>query len=109
MFDMLSAFYKARRILAERPPEEGDVLRLPLFFDGKYFDIRIKYDGQETIRTFSGRQMCSRFVPDTTGNHTFTDPDQLRIWVTDDGRYLPVKIVVRLPVGSFRCVLTGVE
>ena len=109
MYDMLSAFYKARRILAEVPPEEGDVLRLPLFFDGKYFDIRVKCDGKETIRTLSGRQVCYRFVPDTTGNRTFTDPDQLRIWVTDDGRYLPVKIVVRLPVGSFRCVLTGVE
>jgi hypothetical protein len=109
MFDVLSAFYQARRMLYREPPKEGCVLRLPLFFDGKFFDIRVVYDGQEVIRTFLGRRNCYRFVPDTVQNNTFTDPEQLRIWVTDDGHYLPVKIVVRLPVGSFRCVMTGME
>ena len=109
MYDVLSAFYRARSMLSRHLPAEGSILRLPLFFDGKYFDVRVRYDGKEEIRTFEGRKMCYRFVPDTTGNRTFTDPEQLRIWVTDDGRLLPVRIVARLPVGSFRCVLTGVQ
>ena len=109
LYDVLSAFYRARRMLYRQPPSEGTLLKLPLFFDGNYFDVRVRYDGQEEIRTFEGRKRCYRFVPDTTGNRTFTDADQLRIWVTADGRLLPVKIIAKLPVGSFRCVLTGVE
>ncbi len=108
-YDILSAFYRARRVLYRHPPTEGTLLKFPVFFDGEFFDIRVVYDGQEVIRTCLGRRMCYRFIPDTVQNNTFTDPGQLRIWVTGDRRVLPVKITVRLPVGSFRCVLTDVQ
>ena len=111
IFDILSAFYQARRRLQEVLPAEpgGEVLHLPLFFDGKLFDLRLKYAGKETLRTLYGKQVCLRFVPDTTGNRTFTDERQLQIWVTGDERRLPVKITARLPVGSFRGTLKEVR
>ena len=111
LFDVLSAFYQARRLLPEALTGEGGgrVLHLPLFFDGKYFDVRLKYAGRETIRTLYGKQLCYRFVPDTTDNRTFTDEQQLQIWVTADERLLPVKVTARLPVGSLKCVLKRVQ
>ena len=111
LYDILSAFYQARRLLPVALSGQGgeQILRLPLFFDGKFFDVRLKYAGRETIRTLYGKQHCYRFVPDTTDNRTFTDERQLQIWVTADEQLLPVKVTARLPAGSLKCVLKRVQ
>jgi len=109
VYDVLSAFYEARVLLKERSPDSATALDLPLFFDGRFFDLRVKYAGEEVIGTFMGRKTCYRFVPDTTGNRTFTDIRQLEIWIMKDEHLLPVKINARLPVGKLRCILTEVR
>ncbi len=109
LFDVLSAFYQARRFLAGITPDENTLLVLPLFYDGRFFDLRLRYAGSFPVRGPEGKTQCALFVPVTDGNKTFTSEEQLQIWITTDGRALPLKIHAKLPFGSLHCELKKVK
>ncbi len=110
IYDVLTAFYQAReRIASEGWRLKGEVLVLPLFYDDRFFDLRVRYAGDETIRTFRGREPCALYIPVTEGNDTFTQEEQLHIWVTRDTLALPVRIIARLSFGSLRCELEEIR
>lgn len=109
ILDILSAFYFARRHLFSNDLKKEEVIKMKTFFDDRFFDINIKYKNTEKIRSKFGKINCYRFVPATTLNGTFKKENQLQIWVTADENYIPVKIRVKLPIGSLKCDLIGFE
>ncbi|MEN8122701.1 MAG: DUF3108 domain-containing protein [Bacteroidota bacterium] len=109
ILDILSAFYFARRHLFSNDLKKEEVIKLKTFFDDEIFNIDIKYKNTEKIKSQFGKLNCYRFVPATTLNGTFKKEDQLQIWVTADENYIPVKIRVKLPIGSLKCDLIGFE
>jgi len=109
ILDILSAFYFARRHLFSHDLNTDEVIKLKTFFDDEIFNIDIKYKNTEKIKTQFGKVNCYRFVPATTLNGTFKNEDQLQIWVTADKNYIPVKIRVKVPLGSLKCDLIGFE
>jgi hypothetical protein len=109
VLDILSAFYFARRHLFSHQLKKNDVIKLSTFFDDELFNIDIKYKNTEKVKTGFGKINCYRFVPAGTLRSTFKKEDQLQIWVTADENYIPIKIRVKVPLGTLKCDLIGFE
>lgn len=106
LLDLLSAFYYARRFKFPKV-KQGEVIAMNTYFDDKLFHFKIKLIDRETLRTPVGKVKCMHFEPVLEGEFkkTFEDENDLRIWVSDDGNYIPVKIRLSLPVGAVKCEL----
>ncbi len=95
--DILSAFYYARRHIFTHNLKKNEVINLTTFFDEELYIVKIKYKGSEKVRTKFGKIKCLRFGPVLGKDSPFEKEKDLRVWFSDDGNFIPVKI--RLKVG----------
>jgi len=100
IYDILSAFYFFRTNYATKSMDHQGQVTLTTFFIDEVWDLTIRYDGTETIKTLFGEMDCLRFMPVTEVGPYFRDTDDMVIWVTNDKQKIPVKIYVDLKVGS---------
>lgn len=107
--DIISAFYYARRNLFDKKFQKGDEIDLTTILDNKILPIKIKYKENEYVRTKFGRVMCLKFVPVLDKHNPFKKEDDLEIWFSDDGNYIPIKIKMDAPIGSVKAVLIDYE
>jgi len=107
--DLLSAFYFARRFLFSENFTDGQVISLTTYFENKIFPIKIKYLEKETIKTDFGKIDCLKFVPIIEIDSPFDDEDDMQIWFSDDGNFVPVKIQMDAPIGNLKCELIEYE
>jgi hypothetical protein len=107
--DILSAFYYARRYIFKKEMKKDEIINLTTFFDDQIYIVKIRYKETLDFRTDFGKMKCLRFVPVLESDSPFKDEDDLQIWVSDDGNYIPVFIKIKLPVGSLKCELSGFE
>lgn len=105
--DILSAFYYARRFLFDKNYEKNQIINLITYFDDELFPIKIKYKKKEKVRTKFGKIECLKFVPIIEKNSPFKKEEDMEVWFTNDGNYIPVKIVADMPFSSIRCQLIG--
>ena len=63
-----------------------------MFFSDELFPFRLRYMGKETIRTKFGKMSCLKICPVVEVGRMFKDQDDLTIWFTDDGNYLPILV-----------------
>lgn len=103
--DMISAFYFARTIDYNNA-KVGDIFVIPSFVDGKYFPIKIKFKGKETISIRSGEWKCWLFNPVVQTGRLFKNENDLRFYVSCDKNKIPVLIEAKLKVGSIKMELT---
>ncbi len=103
VLDILSAFYYARRYLFTNRLEKNEVIDLYTFFDDEFFPIKVKFKRIEKVRTKFGRIMCLKFIPLLGDKSPFKKEEQFQVWITADKNFIPVKIRVKLPVGSLKC------
>ena len=103
--DILSAFYFARSTIFEKKLNKGDVISLITYFDDELFPIKIKYLKTEKVRTKVGRIKCLKFVPILEKNSPFKKEDDMEIWFSDDGNFIPLKIRVKIGFSKIKCDL----
>ena len=106
VLDVLSAFYYARRYLFSNGVEKGKTITLNTFFDNELLPIKLKFKGKEKVRTKFGKITCLRFVPLLGKKSPFKKEDDMKIWVTADKNFIPVKIRIKLPIGKLKCDIT---
>lgn len=106
-FDVLSAFYYARRHLFKQKISVGETIELTTYNEDKIIPITIKYVGTDKIRTDFGKIECLKFVPVLNEHTTFKKETDLQVWISNDDNYLPVKVKLKLPVGSVKANLIG--
>ncbi len=106
--DILSAFYFARRyIFAKKELVKGEVINLTTFFDDEIFIIKIKFVKKEKFKTEFGKFECLKFAPVIDKDSPFEKEKDMQVWFTNDGNFVPVRIKIKVPVGSVKCELTG--
>lgn len=104
MFDVVSAFYYMRRKgFGELAP--GDILKIPTYFTDEFWDLEIRYRGKENVTTDLGTIPCYKFVPVVEPGRVFDREDDLKVWISDDGNFIPIRIQMDLIVGSFKADL----
>ena len=107
--DMLSAFYFARRHMFSQNFTVGQTINLTTFFENKVFPVKIKFKEREKVKTKFGRIMCLKFVPVLEQDNPFKKENDLQIWFSDDGNYIPVKIKMKSKIGTFKAQLIYYE
>jgi len=106
ILDMVSGYYYLRvqnyEGLAKR-----DTIRLKGIFENKTYDFKILYLGKETIKTKFGKAESFVISPIMPENSLFRGDYPIRMWISDDGNRIPLKVEAELMLGSVELDLTG--
>jgi hypothetical protein len=108
ILDMVSAFYHLRNSLFKKL-SPGDVVVLDTFFADEIFPLKVRYKGNEKIKTKLGRFDVMRFSPVVEPGRIFDSEDDVTIWITNDKNFIPVQIRIDLIIGSIKCDLVAYD
>ena len=103
--DPFSLFYYLRSI----PLKVGQKLSFKTFDNGQFVDFHIIVHRKENIRVPAGRFKCLVIEPYRKGKTLFKQKGDMRIWLTDDERRLPVKIETKATFGSMTMLLKKIS
>jgi hypothetical protein len=103
--DMVSTFYYLRNNLDVKTLKIGDEVRTDMFFDEENYGFKIKYLGEEIIKTKFGKIRCLKFRPYVMAGRVFKEEESLTLWVSADKNRIPLRIKADLSVGSLRADL----
>lgn len=103
--DMVSTFYYLRNKLDISQLKKGDEVMVDMFFDNENFGFKLRYLGEETIRTRFGKIESLKFRPYVMAGRVFKEEESLTLWVTKDKNKVPLRIKADLAVGSLRADL----
>ncbi|WP_292890027.1 DUF3108 domain-containing protein [Nonlabens sp.] len=98
--DMVSAFYHLRNMVTIETLRLGDEFTLPMFFDKENFEFKLKYLGEEIIKTKFGEVTSLKFRPYVQSGRVFKEEESLTVWISKDANKIPLKIKAKLAVGS---------
>ncbi len=99
IFDIVSAFYKLRQSVEKL--YKGQKLVIHTYFHDEPWDLVVIYKGLETIKTKFGKLKCMKFNP-IVEEGTFESQDALDIWISADKNRIPIRVKMKLFVGSFK-------
>jgi hypothetical protein len=102
--DMISSFYYLRNqdISGMKINEE---IELMMFFDYESYDFRMRYLGDEIIKSKYGKIKCHKFRPLVQSGRIFEAEESLTVWVTADKNKIPITIKAELAIGSLKAEL----
>ena len=75
--DMVSTFYYLRNNLDVTNLKKGDEVKTDMFFDGENYGFKIKYLGEETLKTKFGKIKCLKFRPYVMAGRVFKEKESL--------------------------------
>lgn len=105
IMDMLGAFYFFRQSMVSRIKNVGDELILDTYFADEIFPLKMRYVGDEQIKTKLGKFNTMKFSPVVEPGRIFDSEDDVTIWISKDENYIPVQVRIDLIIGSIKCDL----
>ena len=75
------------------------------WFNEELYKFKMAYRGTEKVKTDFGKFECLKFSPVLENDATFKNEDDMVAWFTNDGNYVPVRIIIKLPLGKAKCEL----
>jgi len=103
--DILSSFYYIRT----QELEVGRSLFLSNHEKRKIYDLEIKVLQREIIEVEAGKFLCVVVEPVIQGEGLFKKKGNLKIWLTDDDKKIPVQMKSEVLVGSITTELIKIE
>jgi uncharacterized protein DUF3108 len=103
--DMVSAYYYLRNKIEVDSLILGDEIETDMFFDKENFGFKLKYLGEEVIRTKFGKVKTLKFRPYVMAGRVFKEEESLTLWVSNDKNRIPLRIKADLAIGSLRADL----
>ena len=103
IFDPLAAFYNMRRM----DLEVGKSVFVPVFDSKKVWNVEVQVLRKEKIETSLGVFDTIVIRPDMKSEGIFSGKGELLIWLTDDGKKIPVLMKSKVTVGSIVAELVG--
>ncbi|MCF6183597.1 MAG: DUF3108 domain-containing protein [Bacteroidales bacterium] len=101
--DVLSAFYYARRMIFKNKLKKNQIINLTTYFDEQLYTVKVKYKKTEKIRTKFGKIKCLKFIPVIDDKSTLKKEDDMQVWFSDDGNFIPVKIRLKVGFSTVKC------
>ena len=105
VFDIVSAFYHLRKSLNDLQTNQNVVIHT--YFHDEPWDLIVRFKGYETIKTSLGKIRCMKFKPIVLEG-TFESEDALDIWISADENRVPIRVKMKLFVGSFKTELQAI-
>lgn len=106
IFDMLATFYYFREAMLNDISAIGDDIKFDTYFADEIFPLKMRYAGDETIKTKLGKFKAMKFSPVVEPGRIFDSEDDVTIWISKDENFVPLKIRIDLIIGSIKCDLT---
>ena len=104
--DLLSAFY----FLRLQKLKEGEVVRFPVSHDAENYPFEVVIGKREKLKTELGKFRTLKVEPKLFGpGRIFTRPGEMTMWVTDDERHTPVRLVAKTVSGTITATLVKAE
>lgn len=104
--DALSAIYAIRSM----PLVPGQSFRLSVTDSGELYTVAVSVGAREQVRSGLGNLPAWRLTLSTVdAKEAPAGSKGLALWISDDGRRLPVRLQAELPVGTFDLVLRTAE
>ena len=106
ILDILSAFYYARRIIFDKKLLKNETINLTTYFDDEIYTASIRYKKTEKVKTKFGKIMCMKFVTVLDSKSSFKKEEDLQVWFSDDGNFIPIKIRLKIGISTVKCDLS---
>ena len=103
--DMVSTYYYLRNNIDVKNLKVGDEISVNMFFDEENYGFKLKYLGEELIKTEFGKVNSLKFRPYVMAGRVFKEEESLTLWVSNDQNKVPLRIKADLAVGSLRADL----
>jgi hypothetical protein len=103
--DIISAFYYART-LDYRNSKDGDIVTAQYFYRDGVYPLDIRFKGREEVDVAAGEFRTIIVEPGLKEGFTSKTSD-ITIWLTDDDRKIPVKVRMKIVIGSLVAELTN--
>ncbi|MEC4112922.1 DUF3108 domain-containing protein [Myroides pelagicus] len=103
--DIVSAFYYLRKYPKLNELKKNESIEIDMFFDGEVFQFKLKYLGEETLKTAFGKVKAMKFRPYVMAGRVFKEQESLTVWVSADSNKVPLRIKASLAVGSLKADL----
>jgi len=102
IYDILTGFYHFRKNFLKGSARSGEEVVINTFFTDELWDLRIRYAGEETIKTDYGDLECYKFSPVTVIGRFFRHEDDMVVWFTKDEISTPIRIELNLILGTIK-------
>jgi hypothetical protein len=99
--DALSAIF-ALRAMDLKP---GVTMVMPVSINGAIYRVQVMTSNKETITCGLGTVTAWKLLPSLVGEQGEPEAQNMAVWISDDGRRLPVLMQADFPVGTFRLTL----
>lgn len=103
--DLVSTYYYLRNKIDPSKLKPGDEFMVDMFFDGENYGFKLKYLGEEIIKTEFGKIETLKFRPYVMAGRVFKEEESLTLWVSNDKNKVPLRIRADLAIGSLRADL----
>jgi len=94
--DIVTAFYVLRR----HDLRVGEDIHMVLNDGGESHDVTVEVQTRESIQTPLGTRMAFRLEPKIFGT-LYKKKGNLFVWISDDNQRLPLRLKMKISVGSF--------
>jgi hypothetical protein len=104
--DLLSAIYFVRT----QKLKTGQTLRFPVSDDGQQYEFEVVVGKTEKLKTDLGKFKTIRLEPKLFGPGRFISrPGEMTMWLSDDDRRMPLKVVAKTSTGTVTATLIKME
>lgn len=103
--DIVSAFYYLRNHPDVDKLKENESIEIDMFFDDETFKFKLKFLGNENLKTKFGVVSAKKFRPYVQAGRVFKAKESLTVWVSNDKNKVPLSIKASLAVGSLKADL----
>lgn len=97
--DLVSGFYYLRTLDFAKLRKGQEVL-ITGFFDKEIYNLKLIFEGTETLETSLGTKETYVFSPKLPKNSLFRGDYPVKVWITKDANKIPVKIRANLFIGA---------
>lgn len=105
IFDLQTACYYARLLNFENAIM-GEGYEFKIIIDGELYRIPIRYEGKEYLELGNDISYhCYRISTKVIEGTIFKSNQTIKIWVSDDGKNIPVKVEAPIKVGHVKAEL----
>lgn len=99
--DVVGAVYYTRNIDFNKY-KPGDRIPFFMFLDNEVYNMYIRYEGKETVKTRYGKFRAIKFKPLLLKGTIFEGGEKMTVYLSDDANKIPLRIESPLLVGSVK-------
>lgn len=107
--DVVSTFYYLRNYPLIDKMKVGESVMVDMFFDDETIKFKLKYIGNEDIKSKFGTVPCMVFRPMVQSGRVFKEEESLTVWISDDDNKVPISIKASLAVGSIKADIDAIK